>query len=150
MSERPLQPEGFLNRQYMQFANLPFCFSCGERTSYCNCEGGPLNQNEWMLLRVKQDQKPKLEVTIEDAFVAFAESKGCQAKKLRIDGENGFPDRSVLCPNGFVFFIEFKTPKGATRAGQVRWHKKLSDLGFIVLVVRQAGEAERFLEELLG
>lgn len=90
------------------------------------------------------------EKLIEDAFVAFAEQHGCQAIKLRIDNQNGFPDRTVLCPDGTMFFIEFKTPDGKFRAGQVQWHKKLSDLGFIVLTVRVAGEAERFLEELLG
>lgn len=90
------------------------------------------------------------EKLIEDAFVAFAEQKGCQAIKLRIDGQNGFPDRTVLCPNGFVFFIEFKSPNGSWRAGQIEWRKKIEVLGFIVLEVRFAGEAERFLEELLG
>lgn len=90
------------------------------------------------------------EKTIEDAFVAFAERHGCQALKLRIHNQNGFPDRTVLCPDGMVFFIEFKTPEGSWRAGQIEWRKKLTALGFIVLEVRVAGEAERFLEELLG
>lgn len=150
MTERRLQPKGFLNRQYKVMANMPFCFSCGHRKAYCKCVEGPLDQNEWIRLSIEREKSKVLEVDIEDAFVTFAEKLGCQAKKLRIDGENGFPDRSVLCPNGMVFFIEFKTVTGDLRPGQIDWHRKLSALGFIVLVVRNAGEAERFLEELLG
>jgi len=94
--------------------------------------------------------RKEVERDIEDAFVEFAKTKGCRALKLRIDGQNGFPDRTVLCPTGFVFYVEFKTPEGKLSAGQIEWRDTLSKLGFIVLTARTTGEAERFLVELLG
>jgi hypothetical protein len=88
------------------------------------------------------------ESDIEKAFVAYAESRGCRALKLRIDGENGFPDRSVITPNG-ILFIEFKRPKGKLRAAQKLWQLTLDSMGFNVLVPTKIGEAEAFLAEYL-
>ena len=88
------------------------------------------------------------EASIERAFVKYAASKGCVALKLRIDGINGFPDRTVLTPRG-VFFVEFKTKKGKLRPAQVVWGKRLRSLGFQCVVVNEVGEAERLLDEIL-
>ena len=58
-------------------------------------------------------EKKQLEVTekdVEDAFVQYAKNNGCRALKLRFLSGRGFPDRTVLCPGGRMFFIEFKRP----------------------------------------
>lgn len=89
-----------------------------------------------------------LEADIEKAFVEYAESRGCRALKLRIDGQNGFPDRTVITCNG-VLFIEFKRPKGKLRAAQKLWRLTLESMGFNVLVPTKIGEAESFLAEYL-
>lgn len=89
------------------------------------------------------------EAKIEAAFVAYCLTRGISALKLRIDGANGFPDRTVLTPRG-VFFAEFKTPKGKLSAAQARWKKTLEGLGYAFIVPRVTGEAETFLEKFKG
>lgn len=89
-----------------------------------------------------------LETDIEDAFVAYAASLGLDALKLRIDGRNGWPDRTVFTPRGVLFF-EFKQKKGRSRAMQRFWCKVLNRLGYQVHVPRQIGEAEKVLNEFL-
>ena len=88
------------------------------------------------------------EADIENAFVAYAESRGCEALKLRVDGQNGFPDRTVLTPFG-VIFIEFKRPKGRMSQAQWRWRKVLQALGFEVITTTSLRSAKKALEEFL-
>lgn len=91
---------------------------------------------------------PVTESDIENAFVTYAKGRGCIAVKLRIDGQNGFPDRTVLTTEG-VFFAEFKTPSGRLRPMQRVWKKLLESLGFVVLTPRRVGEAEDYLDVFL-
>lgn len=93
--------------------------------------------------------KPQLEKKTEDAFVAYALSRGCEADKLRIDGEEGFPDRTVLTPVG-TFFIEFKrTATDKPSATQRKQIKKLRRLGYLVLVTHELQEAKDTLDRFL-
>lgn len=46
INDRQIQPVEFLHRAYEVQANLPFCFSCGQRKGYCKCTKGPMNQDE--------------------------------------------------------------------------------------------------------
>ncbi|QEF98174.1 VRR-NUC domain protein [Stieleria maiorica] len=89
-----------------------------------------------------------LEADIESAFVAYADRKGCLALKLRIDGANGFPDRTVITPRG-IFFAEFKKPGGKLRPAQKRIAEELRRLGFQVITPTEIGQAEKALDEFL-
>jgi hypothetical protein len=91
-----------------------------------------------------------LERDIETAFVRYAESRDCLALKLVLALVRGWPDRTVILPGGRIFFAEFKTPKGRASARQGFWKSRLEDFGFVVLVPRSVGEAEKYLDELLG
>jgi hypothetical protein len=88
------------------------------------------------------------EARTEEAFCRFAESHGCLPLKLRVDGQKGFPDRTVLTRSG-VLFVEFKSPTGRCSEHQNEWLDKLRSLGYVVLVARFKGEAERKLAEFL-
>ena len=88
------------------------------------------------------------ETDIESAFVEYAASKGCIAVKLRIDGQNGWPDRTVITPNG-VLFLEFKLHNGRLRPMQKVWSKLLASVGHKVHVPRTIDEAKRILERVL-
>lgn len=90
-----------------------------------------------------------IESTVESAFVAYAESIGCKALKLRIDGQNGWPDRTVVTPRG-TLFAEFKTEAGKLRPMQRVWKKVLEDLGYIYIIPRQIGDAEKELDRFLA
>ena len=89
------------------------------------------------------------EADIENAFVDYAESRGCEALKLRVDGQNGFPDRTVLTPVG-VMFIEFKRPKGHMSQAQWLWRKVLQALGYEVITAMSLQSAKKVLEDFLN
>jgi len=75
------------------------------------------------------------EAKVETDIVAWATSMGGVALKLKIDGQRGFPDRTILMPGGIVLFVEVKKPKGGVVSQQQKdWVRKLSDLGFVVIV----------------
>ncbi len=87
------------------------------------------------------------EATQENRFVRYAKGQGFECLKLRIDGQDGFPDRTILTPGGEVLFVEFKrTSKDKLRPQQRKWKKKLESLGFKVCVARSFEEAQDFLE----
>jgi hypothetical protein len=91
---------------------------------------------------------PGPEARIENEFVRFVESHGLHALKLRIDGHKGFPDRTILTPNGIVF-IEFKAPSGRVSAQQRLWIDRLRELGYHVEVCTSADQAKQILEDYL-
>lgn len=76
-----------------------------------------------------------LESQIENAVVKYVERLDGEALKLRIDGRNGYPDRTIKLPNGIEFLIEFKTPAGKLRSAQKKWIKRLRELGSRVYIV---------------
>ena len=92
------------------------------------------------------------EADIENDFVKYAESRGCLAIKLRIDGQRGFPDRTVITPRGRVLFIEFKKPGGQLSYHQQRWIRNLRSLGHVAFSVDNAQlagkELDRFLDDI--
>ena len=69
-----------------------------------------------------------LEKHTEEKFVAWCQANKWECLKLRIDGQNGFPDRTVITPWG-VFFVEFKrTANDALRPRQQFWQNCLEEL----------------------
>lgn len=96
-------------------------------------------------------RKPKptkrLERDEENDIVKLAKRAGGVALKLKLDGERGFPDRTLLFPRAFVIFIEVKrhAPGSKESAQQKRWLAKLRALGFTAEVCRTAAEVEALL-----
>lgn len=86
-----------------------------------------------------------LERDIEDEIVRYVEEElGGRALKLKIDGDRGFPDRTLLLPDAVVLFIETKKPKtGRLSPNQRRWKKTLSGLGFTVRTCTTLAGAKR-------
>ena len=91
-----------------------------------------------------------LERDIEARVVKYVESLGGEALKLRIDGKNGFPDRTVILPNGKVFFVEFKTPDGSLRSAQTKAIRRLTKLRQEVHVVRSVQAGLDLVDKILG
>lgn len=91
-----------------------------------------------------------LEANHENRFVIYARGLGLEALKLRIDGQDGFPDRTVVTPDG-IFYIEFKRDRSEKlRPQQRRWIKRLSVLGYTVLVAYSFEEAKEFTDSWLA
>lgn len=94
--------------------------------------------------------KVALEVRTENAFVRHVKRRGLEALKLRIDGQNGFPDRTVFLGDGRVFYIEFKrTAADSLRPAQRKWKTRLEGLGFTVLVTHSLATAIEEFEKWL-
>lgn len=75
------------------------------------------------------------EAKVEADIVAWATSMGGVALKLKLEGVRGFPDRTILLPGGILLFVEVKEPKGGVVSQQQKdWIKKLTALGFLVIV----------------
>ena len=90
------------------------------------------------------------EAEIESRFAVYATSKGCRAMKLVLLNGRGFPDRTVFCPGGQVFFVEFKKKhKKLSKTQKVMW-RKLAYLGFTYYVCDEIGQAEKYLDEVLN
>ena len=84
--------------------------------------------------------RPPLEADEETAFTAWVNGLGLECLKLRIDGANGFPDRTVITPRGTLFF-EFKRPGEALAPEQVIWKDRLERQGRAVFTVYSARDA---------
>lgn len=81
-----------------------------------------------------------VEKDAEDDCVAWCKAQGGLAVKLKIEGERGFPDRTLLFPGGLALFVELKTPRGKTSKQQDKWIARLRELGFVCEVVRTLAE----------
>ena len=90
------------------------------------------------------------ESEIENKFIAHATKRGCKAMKLVMLAGRGFPDRTVLCPNGRVFFVEFKRKNKKLSKTQIVLYRKLLELGFSFYVCDEIGQAEKYLDEVLN
>ena len=96
------------------------------------------------------DKKSQVtEADIEDTFCKFAKRNKCNALKLVFLRKKGFPDRTVLCPNGRVLFIEFKRNGKPLSPAQVLVKVMLTGFGFEYHVCDRIGQAENILGDFL-
>jgi hypothetical protein len=70
------------------------------------------------------------------------------AYKFESPGHAGVPDRLVLIPNGKMTFIELKAPGKKPTALQLAQHRKITKLGFPVLVIDSKEGVDRFIVEV--
>jgi len=96
------------------------------------------------LNKAKKDSEKKIERLLVD------ESKriGGWALKLVPDFFSGLPDRLCLFPGGRLFFIETKSTKDKPRKLQKIIHKRLTDMGFKVLVIDTMNEVKKFITDV--
>lgn len=91
----------------------------------------------------------KLEREHENPFVDRAATYSCRALKFEVVGDNGWPDRIILCPApgcGHTFFIEFKrTEDHEPDPIQLYKHEQLRKMGYSVYVAWTLEDAEDFL-----
>lgn len=74
---------------------------------------------------------------------------GGLALKLIASGFTGLPDRLVLMPGGYVYFVELKNGnRGVLSARQLVVHKILERLGFKVWIVKDEETLQEFLNQI--
>ena len=88
------------------------------------------------------------EAEIEFTVNQYIKKKGGRSLKLRIDGENGYPDRTVLLPDTPSFTIEFKKPSGRPSDKQIYWHRILNQNGHRSFIVDNVYEAQMVVDHM--
>lgn len=87
----------------------------------------------------------KLEYRLRDLVKAL----GGLALKLIASGFTGLPDRLVLMPGGYIYFVELKNgSRGVLSARQLVVHKILERLGFKVWIVKNEETLQEFLKHI--
>ena len=95
-----------------------------------------------------------IEKDIEKKLVALVKKHGGRCEKLVNIGCKGFPDRTVLLPNGKTIYVETKRPKGGKYSPmQDKWRDWLHALGhsyYRIKDVEQLATFELVLLDELG
>lgn len=89
-----------------------------------------------------------LESSIERRCCRVAKARGIVALKLW-PIVTGLPDRLLVGPGGFVWFVEFKTVGGRMTKRQTWWRKRFLAWGFPHDIIRSTDQFKRRLGELL-
>ena len=89
------------------------------------------------------------EADTEREYCRWAEKLGALCLKLRIDGTNGFPDRTFILDNTFVF-VEFKRYDGKLRPMQEVVLEQLRHHNCNWIVTDNLHEAIEFTLECIG
>lgn len=90
----------------------------------------------------------RIESSIERSIKYYVASKGGMVIKQNADLYKGIPDRLVLMPNGQMFFIEIKDPKGRLSEMQVHWIKILNNINVRAYVVNSLEEFKGIWRDL--
>lgn len=92
----------------------------------------------------------ELEKDTEHEVVSWAYTQlGITGSKLKIVGDDGYPDRIFWIPGGKPLFIEFKRPGEEPRPKQVYVHNMLRKLGYFVEVCDNVEGAKEIIRSLL-
>lgn len=100
--------------------------------------------------KTKKKREQIAETDIESDFVKYAKKRKCQAFKLILLNLRGFPDRTILCPEGRIFFIEFKRKNKTQTPNQIKYQRILEGLGFEYYICDEKGQAENILDDFLA
>lgn len=96
----------------------------------------------------------EIEKDIERKLVALVKKYGGRCEKLVNIGFKGFPDRTVLLPDGLIIFVETKRPRGGKYSPmQDKWRDWLIALGFSYFRIKDVEQLKTFelvLLDVLG
>lgn len=87
----------------------------------------------------------EIEKDIEKKLVALVKKHGGRCEKLVNVGCKGFPDRTVLLPDGLIIFVETKRPRGGRYAAmQNKWRDWLLALGHSYYRIKDIEQLKTF------
>jgi hypothetical protein len=90
-----------------------------------------------------------IESDLEKYLITESNKRGFLCLKLRIDGTNGWPDRTLFSKHGMVAFIELKRPKrGRPSSLQRKWIAELVERGRIAEFIESKDALDRILDML--
>ncbi|AHA27996.1 VRR-NUC domain-containing protein [Candidatus Liberibacter americanus] len=88
------------------------------------------------------------ESVLEQRLVKGAKNLDCFVRKIQFISHNGCPDRLLITPTGYLFWVEMKTAKGRLSTAQRRELELLQRYGQRIYVLTSVGEIDGFLEML--
>lgn len=86
-----------------------------------------------------------LERDVERRLVTRVEQAGGECLK---HGQDGWPDRIVMLPNGVLVWVELKRPKGTLKGLQIYRATQLAKLGQQVVCLYSVAEVNEFMDGL--
>ena len=89
-----------------------------------------------------------LEKRVEQMLTRGVEALGGKSFKWVSPGHDGVPDRIIVMPGGYVYFVEMKAETGELSALQRFQLRQLKSLGCHALVLHGADETQLFLTYL--
>ena len=87
-----------------------------------------------------------LEKNIQKNIVAFCKEHSIIAVKVDSTSTRGWPDLTVITPDGEVHFVEIKTSTGVRSPLQVHIHKRLREQNANVTTVRSLEDFISYLK----
>lgn len=72
------------------------------------------------------------------------------ALKFVSPGRAGVPDRIILMPQGKIYFVEMKSPRGEVNPIQKYVFEKFEKLGFKVHILNSDDAIKNFLEKIIS
>lgn len=91
---------------------------------------------------------PELERDIERRLGERLRALGCIYYKFVSPGQRGVPDRIVICPDGALYFVEMKRPRGRLGTLQSVHLSRLSRFGQRTATVWSDDQAEAFARQI--
>lgn len=88
------------------------------------------------------------ESALEQRLVGGAKSLDCFVRKVQFISHNGCPDRILITPSGYMFWVEMKNARGRLSTAQKREINTLKLYHQRVYVLASAEEVDVFLEML--
>lgn len=89
------------------------------------------------------------EAALEKYFRKAILAAGGMARKIAPYGERTWPDRLVLFPQGFMYFVELKKAGEVPTPAQARKHKKLREMGYTVVVLDSRDAVDEWIYHVL-
>ena len=88
------------------------------------------------------------ESQLERKLFERVKKMGGMCLKFVSPGRAGVPDRIILMPEGKIYFVEMKSPRGEINPIQEYVFEKFSRLGFKVHIINSDEAIKNFLQEI--
>ena len=86
------------------------------------------------------------EAEIEQHLVRRVKEAGGEVRKVQFIGRRGAPDRLVMLPTRFSFWVELKAPGKVAEPHQVREHDRMIRMGQLVVVI----DSKESVDKIMG
>lgn len=90
-----------------------------------------------------------LEKQIEAKVCAYAKDRGLLVYKFTSPARAAVPDRLFICPDGRMFFCEFKREGEKPTAAQDREHQRLRGHNVTVFVIDNVTEGKNMIDVMV-